>query len=69
MDTASTIGRGTFAGNTTITPGTATGTTVTDAKIGDELAAQIAAGKLPAPDANTLYMVHLPPSVTVTYPG
>jgi hypothetical protein len=41
-----------------------------DPDIPTELMAQINSGNLPAPDANTVYMVHLPPgvSVSLTYP-
>src|SRR5215471_11722853 len=53
-----TIGSGSFAGNFTITPTIATGTTITDTNIRDEIAAQVNAGHLPTPNDNTLYMVH-----------
>ncbi len=50
------IGRGTYGGNVTITPSPArNGTSITDAQIQSELAAQITAGVLPTPDANTSY--------------
>ena len=55
------IGRGTFAGQFSITPSSANnGATITDAQIQAELSAQIAAGHLPANDANTLYMTYFP---------
>jgi hypothetical protein len=60
------IGRG--AGATdggTITPSN-TSTTLSSAAIGAELNAQIAAGNLLSPDANTIYVVFLPPGVTTT---
>jgi hypothetical protein len=60
------IGSGSFAGNFTITPTVNTGTSITDANIQDELAGQINAGHLPAPNANTIYMVHFPPGTTIT---
>ena len=60
-----TIGRGTLAGKYTITPGH-TATSITDADIQAELVTQIDNGILPVQDANTLYMVHLPPGVVVT---
>jgi hypothetical protein len=50
------IGRGSFPGRYVITPSAANnGKTIQDANIQAELHAQIAAGHLPAPDANTLY--------------
>ena len=42
--------------------------TVTDAQIQAEISAQVAAGKLPAPDANTLYFVLIPAEVIVVDP-
>jgi len=68
------IGRGSFVGAFVITP-SATGTALTDTQVQSELAAQIAAGTLPAPhvDANgfvdTLYMVEFPPGVSITNPS
>ncbi|HEX7477928.1 MAG TPA: hypothetical protein VF331_08980 [Polyangiales bacterium] len=62
------IGRGSYQGNFTISP-QFTATTVPDANIGAELAAQINAGKLPTPTENTLYMVHFPASYTEVAPG
>ena len=41
---------------------------MTDAQIQDEIAAQIAAGRLPTPDENTLYFVFTPPHVLVVDP-
>jgi hypothetical protein len=38
---------------------------VTDTQIRAEILAQVAAGKLPAPDANTMYCVFTPPGVVV----
>jgi hypothetical protein len=61
------IGAGSFAGNFTITP-INTATSLTDAAVQTELAAQINAGHLPPPNANILYMVHFPPGVTITDP-
>jgi IPT/TIG domain len=50
------IGRGTYNGTVTITPAAAdNGTNITDTEIQAELNAQISAGHLPAPDANTSY--------------
>lgn len=55
------IGPGTYGGKFSITPSSANNqSTIGDANIQVELASQIAAGHLPAPDANTLYMVHFP---------
>jgi hypothetical protein len=68
------IGRGSFGGQYTITP-SATGTHLTNAQIGAELAAQIAAGKLPAPDVdaggnvNSIYMFDFPPGVDIDLDG
>lgn len=68
------ITRGVFAGRYAITP-SVTGTTVTDAQVQAELVAQIAAGRLPAPqyDAQghptTVYMIEFPSSVTITLQG
>ena len=62
------IGPGSFAGELTITPRAAR-KKVTDAQIERELAAQIRAGKLPKPDADTIFMVHFPRGVTITSGG
>ncbi len=55
------IGRGSFAGRFTITPSARNnGARVDDlANLRPELLAQLRAGHLPAPDANTLYVVFL----------
>jgi hypothetical protein len=63
-----TIGRGSFGHNFTITP-SISATNITDAAIGDEIAAQINAGHLPQPDANTVYVLQFPPFVVITEPG
>jgi len=72
------IGRGSATAAITLTPSVcATGSncTVTDAQLQTELAAQIAAGHLPAPQldaagyANTAYMVHFPTNVSVNRSG
>jgi hypothetical protein len=72
-DTASpkqTISRGTYSGGYSITPSsTRNKATITDANIQAEISAQIAAGKLPAPDDNTLYMVHFPKGKTISQGG
>jgi hypothetical protein len=59
------IGRGTYAGAITITPAHLSGK-VDMTQISAEVVAQLTAGHLPAPDDNTLFMIYMPPSVTVT---
>jgi len=70
------IGRGTFAGVVTITPGGShSGTTLSDSDISSEIAAQIAANKLPPPskdasgNTNTYYAVFFPPGYTIHDPS
>ena len=56
-----TIGRGTYGGDFKITPASSRNkATISDANIQAELNAQITAGHIPAPTANTLYSVHFP---------
>jgi hypothetical protein len=56
-----TIGRGSYQGDHPITPASSRNkATISDANIQAELNAQITAGHLPAPTANTLYSVHFP---------
>ncbi len=68
------ITRGSFVGRYAITP-SVTATTVDDTQVQAELAAQIAAGHLPAPqyDAQgrptTVYLIEFPTSVTITLQG
>ena len=62
------IGRGTFVKAVTITP-KAKGSPLKDAQIQAELAAQLKAGKLPAADENTLYMIHFPPKQVINMQG
>jgi MYXO-CTERM domain-containing protein len=71
------IGRGTFAGSYTLPSlskaysacaGADAGVCITSEDIPVELDWQVSQGHLPAPDSNTLYMLHLPASVTVTDP-
>jgi hypothetical protein len=58
-----TIGNGSFAATDTDTqPPSAK---VTDAQIQSEIRAQVAAGNLPQPDADTVYFVFTPPGVVV----
>ncbi|HEX8952182.1 MAG TPA: hypothetical protein VF945_10085, partial [Polyangia bacterium] len=65
------ISRGGFGGSYTITPST-TATTLSDAQIQSELAAQLTAGNLPAPvlgadgDVNSIYMIDFPAGITIT---
>jgi MYXO-CTERM domain-containing protein len=69
-----TIGRGSFATLVTITPST-TSTSLQDSDISAELIHQIQSNKLPAPtkdaagNVNTVYMVELPPAISVTANG
>jgi hypothetical protein len=62
------IGRGSVAGDITITP-SHTGRRLSDGDIQDELAAQIDSGVLPAPTASTLYMIYFPPGVSISAGG
>jgi hypothetical protein len=63
------IGRGSFAGATVIRP-SHTGTHLQDSDIQAELAAQMDAGNLPQSDGkNDLYMIHFPPSVSISADG
>jgi opacity protein-like surface antigen len=62
------IGRGTFSGVVTITPSN-TSTKLQDTDIQTEIDAQINAGHLAKPDANTLYMVYFPSGVSITLDG
>ena len=62
------LGKGSFAGVVTIAPH-AKGAHLTDAQIERELAAQIKGGKLPAPDADTVYLLHFPPGVRISMGG
>ncbi len=71
------IGAGTFAGQVQITPSAANTPTaqnictksgsvrIKDAQIQAELKLQIAAGKIPAPDANTYYAIYFPANVGI----
>ncbi len=68
------IGRGSFVGQFSITP-SVTSTTIDDSQIQSELAAQIAAGHLPAPTTdsagnnNTYYAIFFPHGKTITQGG
>lgn len=59
------IKRGTYLGEVTITPKN-TARRLTDAQVQTELEGQIAAGKLPANDTNTLYLIYFPANITIT---
>ena len=63
-----TIGRGSYAGQYTIAPAIGAGT-VTDPQIQAELLSQIAAGALPVPDANTMYMIDFPAGISISDGG
>lgn len=62
------IGRGSLKGAFTISP-KHDGTSVTDALIERELSAQIKAGKLPKPSADTIYLISFPPGVQIDLGG
>ena len=62
--TGQTIGRGRYMGSITIEPSNRSAR-LTDAQIQAELEAQIAAGRLPPPDADTLYMTYFPAGVSI----
>ena len=59
------IKRGTYLGQVQITPANGSNNLL-DADVQVELAHQISIGTLPAQDANTLYMVYFPVSVSIT---
>ncbi len=64
------IGHGTFQGTVAVTPSAAAnGSTITDAQIQTELQAQIKAGKLLAPTANSYYAVFFPKGKVITQGG
>jgi len=65
-----TIGTGTYAGDIGITPSSANnGATIDDTNIQAEIKAQISAGKLPAPTANTYYAAYFPKGKKITQGG
>src|SRR5437868_2971215 len=65
-----TIGRGSFSKKVSITPAAMRNhATITDANIQAEISSQIGKGVLPAPDANTIYMVDFPKGKTVSQGG
>ncbi len=61
------IGVGTSVDPITLVLGN-TSSRVSDAELQAELEAQIASGALPRPDANTVYMLHFPPGLTIAKP-
>jgi hypothetical protein len=62
-----TIGRGTFSKKVNITPAASRNkATIPDVNIQQEISAQIGAGKLPAPDVNTIYMLNFPKGKRIT---
>jgi hypothetical protein len=68
--TTKTIGYGTFAGQVSIAPSSSrNGSTITDAQVQAELAAQISAGHLAAPNANTYYAVFFPKGKKISQGG
>jgi hypothetical protein len=62
--TGQSIGHGSYGGMYTITP-SVTGTTIQDSQVQSELTAQIQAGHLPQPDANTSYTIFFPHGITI----
>jgi hypothetical protein len=64
------IGRGTFSKQVQITPASARNhATISDTQIQQEISSQVSKGKLPTPDANTIYMVSFPKGKTITQGG
>jgi hypothetical protein len=59
------IGRGSLGSTVTISPFN-TSTSLSDGDIQNELRNQINSGRLPAPDVNTVYMLHFPPGFTIS---
>ncbi len=68
VGTHQTITRGKFVGTYTITPNNKN-TNLTDADIQTELQAQIAAGNLPKPNNNTIYMTYFPAGYSISIAG
>ncbi|HUJ25098.1 MAG TPA: hypothetical protein VLW85_03710 [Myxococcales bacterium] len=66
--TAQHIGAGTFDKAVHVTPSTKS-KSLTDAQIEKELAAQIKKRALPAPDVNTVYMIHFAPGIHIQLDG
>ena len=66
--TAQHIGPGSFEKAVHIAPATRS-KSLTDAQVEKELAAQIRKRALPAPDANTVYMIHFAPGIHIELQG
>jgi hypothetical protein len=66
--TDQTIARGSYLGQFIIKPANKA-TKLTDADVQTELKGQIAAGKLPANDLNTLYMIYFPAKISISIGG
>jgi hypothetical protein len=66
--TNQTLNRGTYEGGIKITPFNAS-TALSDADVQAELDAQIAAGKLPKPSDDSLYMIYFPSGVSISIEG
>lgn len=62
------LGKGTSVSGILIAPLNAS-ISITSGDLTSELLRDLAAGTLPANDENTLYMIHLPPGITVRDPG
>jgi len=60
------IGRGNFIQTVQINPSILTGT-IDDTQIRAELDKNITAGLLPKPNADTLFMIHFPPKLKITF--
>jgi hypothetical protein len=63
-----TIGRGSFLGSL-VDPSPPAATSITNVDIQNELSKLIDGGKIPKPDADTLYMVHFPPGLSIDLDG
>lgn len=66
--TNQTIGRGTFGGTIRVQPAN-TKMDLDDIEIGAEIEQQIDAGKLPRPDADTLFFLYFPPELSISLEG
>jgi hypothetical protein len=64
-----TVGEGKYLGAYTDSVKAAAGSQIEDADIRTELSKRIADKSLPAPDANTLYMVYFPPGLNIDLGG
>lgn len=68
MGTQQSIGRGSFIQSISLTP-SISGKLITDDQIRAELQKQIANKNLPAPTANSIYMIHFPKGITISLQG